>query len=206
MFEGFIKIYDGKSLELIDSINNNQTYSSFETIVLKMDNSKQNDFINRVSNDEDYIYTVNYNSLREYNKKEFDSYVIPAIIIIIFTMIIGFAIIININNYNLIDQKKNLSIFRSLGFSYNEISNNWFIQSIIQWIISVLIGVPSGIVLSKYILKMVSSSRREYIYSSGIKEVLITIVLLFTYILISHIISMKKIKKFDIIEEIKDRD
>lgn len=180
--------------------------SSFETIVLKMDNSKQNDFINRVSNDEDYIYTVDYNSLREYNKKEFDSYVIPAIIIIIFTMIIGFAIIININNYNLIDQKKNLSIFRSLGFSYNEISNNWFIQSIIQWIISVLIGVPSGIVLSKYILKMVSSSRREYIYSSGIKEVLITIVLLFTYILISHIISMKKIKKFDIIEEIKDRD
>lgn len=39
MFEGFIKIYDGKSLELIDSINNNQTYSSFETIDMSSDGS-----------------------------------------------------------------------------------------------------------------------------------------------------------------------
>lgn len=180
--------------------------SSFETVVINMDKTKLNDFINKVSNDDDYIYTVNYDNLKEYNKKEFDSYVIPAIIIIAFAMIIGFVIIININNYNLIDQKRNLSIFRSLGFQCGEISSNWFIQSILQWIISTGIGLPIGIIISKFILKIASSSRREYIYASGIKEILITVVLLFVYICISHFISMRKLKKIDIIEEVKGRD
>ena len=97
-------------------------------------------------------------------------------------------------------------MFRGFGFRYIEISNNLFIQSIIQWIKSIIIGLPIGIVLSKYILKKVSSPRREYIYASGIKEIIITILLVFIYIIISHLICMKNIKKINIVEEMKDRD
>jgi ABC-type antimicrobial peptide transport system permease subunit len=50
----------------------------------------------------------------------------------------------------LLDQKRNLSIFRSLGFQYGEISRSWFVQTLTQFIISVIIGIPCGILLSKF--------------------------------------------------------
>ena len=180
--------------------------SSFDTIVLNMDTSKKNELVNKVSSEDNYVYTVFNDEIREHNKKAFDSYTTPAIIIIVFTIIIGYIIIININTYNLLDQKRNLSIFRSLGFQYNEISQNWFVQTLVQLITSIIIGLPCGILLSKFFLKTVSSSRREFIYASGINEVLFTVILLFTYMYIGHKKCMRNFKKMDIIEEIKDRD
>ena len=180
--------------------------SSFDTIVLNMDNDKKDELINKVSNNDKYIYTVFNDEIREYNKEIFDSYTIPAIIIIIFALIIGYIIIININLYNLLDQKKNLSIFRSLGFGYSEISKSWFIQALIQWITSIIIGIPSGILLSKIILKYISSAWREFIYASGIKEIIFTVILLFIYIYIGHKKCMKDFRKINIIEEVKDKE
>ena len=180
--------------------------SSFDTIVLKMNKNKKSELINKVSSKDNYIYTAFLDDIEQYNKKRFDSYTMPSIIIIIFTLIIGDIIIINLYLYNLLDQRRNLSIFRSLGFQYREISKNWFIQSIIQWTTSMIIGIPTGIMLSKFFLKTVSSDRREFIYASGIKEFIITAVLLFLYIYIGHIKCMKSFRKMNIIEEIKDRD
>ena len=180
--------------------------SSFDTIVLNMDNDKKDDLINKVSNKDNYIYTAFNEEIRDYNKAIFDSYTIPAVIIIIFVLFIGNIIVININSYNLLDQKKNLAIFRGLGFQYSEISKSWFVQALIQWITSIIIGIPSGMMLSKYILKYISSVRREFIYASGITEIIFTIVLLFIYIYVGHRKCMKNIRKIDIIEEVKDKD
>ena len=180
--------------------------TTFDTIVLNIDTDKRNELINKVSEDDNYVYTIFNDELREYNKKIFDSYTLPSIIIIIFTLIIGYIIIININLYNLLNQKKNLSIFRSLGFGYNEISRYWFMQSLMQWIISVIIGIPCGILLSKYFLHAVSSPRREFIYANGFKEYVITILLLLLYIYIGHRKTMRTFRKMDIVEEVKDRE
>lgn len=180
--------------------------SSFDTIVLKMDNDKQDELINIVSQKDNYIYTVFNDEIREYNKSIFNSYTLPAVIIIIFVLIIGNIIVININSYNLLDQKKNLAIFRGLGFQYSEISKSWFVQALIQWITSIIIGIPTGILLSKYILKYISSVRREFIYASGIKEIIFTVILLFIYIYVGHRKCMRNIRKIDIIEEVKDKD
>ena len=180
--------------------------STFDSIVLNLDSNKHRDFIQKISEDEDYIYTVFKDELREYNKKIFDSYTLPSIIIIIFTLIIGYIVIININLYNLLNQKRNLSIFRSLGFQYSEISRNWFLQSFLQWIISLIIGIPFGILLSKYFLYRISSPRREFIYASGFLEIIITALLLFIYLYIGHCEVMHLFKKIDIVEEVKDRD
>ena len=180
--------------------------STFDSIVLNIDSNYRRQLINKVSLDNNYIYTLFNDELRDYNKKIFDSYTIPSIIIIIFTLIIGFIIIININLYNLLNQKRNLAIFRSLGFQYSEISRNWFLQSFLQWIISLIIGIPCGILLSKYFLYRVSSPRREFIYASGLFEYIVTMILLLLYIYIGHRKTINIFKKMDIVEEVKDRD
>jgi putative ABC transport system permease protein len=180
--------------------------NSYDTVIMKMNNNNQNEFVKKASENDNYVYTVNYDKVKEYTKVEFDNYAIPAYIMIMFSIVIGLIIVININNYNIIDQKKNLSIFRSLGIRYNEISKNWFIQSAIQVVTSIIIGLPLGILFSKGMLKLISTSRRDYLYASGIKEKLLTILILFSYIFICHIASIRKIKKFNVTEEIKDRD
>ena len=198
-----------QSLGRVNYISLTDSYklkSSFDTIVLNMDNDKKDELINKVSNEDNYIYTVFNDEARKYNKAIFDTYTIPSVIIIISVLIIGYLIIININSYNLLDQKRNLSIFRSLGFEYREISKSWFVQALIQWIASIIIGIPSGILLSKFALKYISSVRREFIYASGIKEIIFTVILVFIYIYIGHKKCMKNFRKIDIIEEVKDRD
>lgn len=184
----------------------NELESNFESIMIKMNNKNQKELIEKVSKDNNYIYTVNYDSLRKYNKKEFDSYNIVSVITILFAIAIGLIIVLNINEYNLIEQKRTLAIFRSLGFHTSEISKNLSIQSIIPWILSLIIGLPIGIMLSKYVLKIASSPRREYIYASGIKEVILTFLLIGLYMLIGHLLSMRKLKQINITEEIKERD
>lgn len=189
------------------SINDSSLLSSsYDTIVVNMDLNYYDDFKEIISKDNNYVYSLNMDKLKEYTKAEFDSYIIPAIIIIIFSMVVGFIMILNINNYNLIDQKRNIALFRSLGIKQKEMSRFWFIQSIMYLVISSLIGLPFGIIISKIILKLISSFRREYVYASGFKEILLTIVLLFIYLVISHIIIMKNVKKIDIIEVMKERD
>ena len=180
--------------------------SSFDTIVLNMDKNKRDELINTVSIKDNYIYTVFNDETREYNKEIFDSYTIPAAIIIFFVLVIGNIIIVNLNSHNLLDQKKNLAIFRSLGFECGEISKSWFVQALIQWGASTLIGIPTGIMLSKYILKHISSARREFIYASGINEIIFTVILLFIYIYIGHRKCIKYFRKIDIIEEVKDKE
>lgn len=191
----YISLEDAEELE-----------SSFDSIMIKMNNKNQNKLVEKVSKEKDYIYTVNYDTLRKYNKKEFDSYNIVSIISILFAIAIGFIIVLNLNEYNLIEHTRTLAVFRSLGFHTSEISKNLSIQSIIPWILSLVIGLPIGIILSKYVLKAASSPRREYIYASGIKEVIITFVLIGLYMIIGHLLSMRKLKQINITEEIKERD
>ena len=198
-----------QSMGRINYISLNDSYKlkpSFDTIVLNMDKDKQNDLLVKESSKDNYIYTVFNDEIRQHNKAIFDSYTIPAVIIIIFVLFIGNIIVININAYNILDQKKNLAVFRGLGFQYNEISKCWFVQSLIQWIASLIIGIPTGMLLSRYILKFISSVRREFIYASGITEIIFTTLLLFLYIYVGHRKSMRNIKKIDIIEEVKDKD
>jgi ABC-type antimicrobial peptide transport system permease subunit len=171
-----------------------------------MDEDKKDELVSIESSKDNYIYTVFNDEIREYNKKVFDSYTLPAVIIIFFVLVIGNIIVVNLNSYNLLDQKKNLAIFRGLGFECKEISKSWFLQGLIQWITSSIIGIPSGIMLSKYILKHISSVRREFIYASGINEIIFTVILLFIYIYVGHRKCVRYFRKINIIEEVKDKE
>lgn len=95
---------------------------------------------------------------------------------------------------------------KALGFQNSEISRNWFIQSIIQLILSLIIGFPIGIYITKIAFKKISTIDREYIFVNDIKISLITILLVFIYMTISHFMIMRIFKNWKISEEIKDRE
>ena len=84
---------------------------------------------------------------------------------------------------------------KALGYQNGEISRNWFIQSIIQLIVSLIIGFPLGIYISKIGFKKLSTVDREYIFVNDIKTYFLTFLIIFVFITVSHYLIMRIFKK-----------
>ena len=121
-------------------------------------------------------------------------------------MIIGLTIVYNTAQTNLLEKKKELCILRTLGFPRGEISANWFVQSLIQYAAAVAVGMPLGIKLAKTALIRLSNEKIEFAYSNGYKEYIITAALVFAYVVISHIFSMRSMRKWDMVETVKEKE
>ena len=153
-----------------------------------------------------YLYTVFTRLAFEGNEKIFRTYDLAAWIIIGFAIIIGLVIVINIAQTNLLEKKRELCVMRTLGFQHDEISRKWFVQSFLQFLFSCIIGLPIGIVIAKYGLEKLSTSAREYVFANSIAEYIFTILLVLLYVIISHIIAMNSMKKWDLVENVKDKE
>jgi len=153
-----------------------------------------------------YLYTVFTRLAFEGNEKIFKTYDLAAGIIIGFAIIIGLVIVINIAQTNLLEKKRELCVMRTLGFQHNEISKKWFVQSFLQFIFSCIIGLPIGIVIANYGLQQLSTSSREYVFANSIAEYIFTILLVLLYVIVSHIIAMNSMKKWDLVENVKDKE
>ena len=115
-------------------------------------------------------------------------------------------IVINIAQTNLLEKKRELCVLRTLGFQHNDISKKWFVQSFLQFIFSCIIGLPAGMLIAKYGLEKLSTSTREYIFANSINEYIFTIILVLAYVVISHFIAMSSMKKWDLVENVKDKE
>ena len=157
-------------------------------------------------NRDEYVFNVFTRVLRQGDEKTFATYDAMAWIIISFAVIIGLVIIINTTNTNLLEQKKELCVLRTLGFQHGELSRQWFLQSLLQFVSSCVIGLLAGQYIAKIALRNLSSDTREYIYANGIREYILTAAMVFAFILASHIIAMRSLKKWDIVETVKEKE
>ena len=179
---------------------------SLGSIILNIEDGKEQELIKVLSEKEEFLYTSFTKVSYESNEKTFATYDMAAWIIITFAIIIGLIIVVNTALTNLLEQKKKLCMLRVLGFKFGEISKNWFTQSFLQYVLACIIGLPAGIGIAKIALAKLSTSNREYVYANGIKEFLLTMILVLTYIVISHIITMHSMKKWDIVETVKEKE
>lgn len=137
---------------------------------------------------------------------EFSIYNIAVYIIIACALVIGFVIVYNTTLTSLYEQKRELSVLRTLGYKVKDISQMWLIQTSIQTIISLLLGLLFGSSLAKYALKAISTGSREYPFTSNPKQYLLTIIIVIVYVLFTHIISMHSITKWNLVENTKEKD
>ena len=157
-------------------------------------------------NRDDYVFNVFTSVLRSGDEKTFATYDAMAWIIIGFAVIIGLIIIINTTNTNLLEQKKELCVLRTLGFQHSELSRQWFVQSLLQFVFSCVIGLAAGGYLARLSLLNLSSDTREYTYANGIREYILTAVIVLSFIVVSHIVAMESLKKWDIVETVKEKE
>ena len=153
-----------------------------------------------------YLYTNFTGVLRRANTETFSLLTLGVYILIGFSVLLGFLIIYNTTQTNLFEQKKELSVLRSLGFHIREISGIWFIQTTFQFFFSCAIGLPVGTALAKYALQQMSVVNREYPFVPDPMQYVVTVCIVLAYILISHQVAMRNIRKWDIVENIKEKE
>jgi putative ABC transport system permease protein len=179
---------------------------SLGCVILDIDKENEQSLLEVVTEDENYLYCFFTRLTLEGNEKVFETFDLASWIVIWFAIIIGFAIVMNTARTNLLEKKKELCILRTLGFNNGEISRSWFSQSLIQFLGACAVGLPIGILVAKATLSIISSVDREYVYANSTYEYLFTVGLVFAYVLISHLVSMRSMKRWDMVETVKEKE
>lgn len=131
---------------------------------------------------------------------------IIAMVLVGMAMAIGLVIVVNTSHTNLLEQKKELCVLRTLGFQHSEISRYWFFQSILHFLVSCAFGFPAGIALSKSTIQQLEMTQRTYTFVNNPMDYALTAFFVLCYIVLSHFLTMRALKKRDIVEVVKERE
>ncbi len=176
------------------------------SVICNISEKDEQKLLGFLTENDNYLYTVFTRLSYQGNEKVFKTYDLAAWIIIGFAIVIGLVIVINTAQTNLLEKKRELCVLRTLGFQHSEISVKWFVQSFLQFIFSCIVGLPSGIFIAKVGLQKLSTDGREYVFANSINEYIFTVMLVLSYVVLSHFIAMHSMKKWDIVESVKDKE
>ena len=176
------------------------------SVICNISENDEQKLLGFLTEDDNYLYTVFTRLSYQGNEKIFKTYDLAAWIIIGFAIVIGLVIVINTAQTNLLEKKRELCVLRTLGFQHSEVSRKWFVQSFLQFVCSCIIGLPSGIYIARTALQKLSTEGREYVFANSFNEYIFTILLVLAYMVISHFIAMHSMKKWDMVESVKDKE
>ena len=97
-------------------------------------------------------------------------------------------------------------MMRSSGFQCSELSFRLFFQTALYYVFACLIGIPAGALVAKMAIDHMETEGRSYPFVNEPYLYLQTAALVLGYLIIGHIISMKSLRKWDIVERVKDKE
>lgn len=128
------------------------------------------------------------------------------LIFVAISMMLGALIVILMNQTALTEQKRDISVLRSIGFSVNGISNLWSVQSISQFIFASLIGIPLSVLATKFLMKFVATAISCVGAYISWLNILLTLVCVAAFMIVSHSACMLIVKKWNIADNTKNRE
>lgn len=176
------------------------------SLVCSFDPAHEQDLVALISSKDGYVYSVLTSVFKEGLDSTFALTDLASWILIAFAVIIGLVIVINTAQTNLLEQKKELCVLRILGFQHRALSAHMFIQSLLSYVVACAIGLPCGILLAQVSLARLTTADLEYPFANGPLQHLITALLVLVYVVVSHLIAMRTLKRWDLVESVKDRE
>ena len=136
----------------------------------------------------------------------FDSTNAMIYIMIGFSIGMAFIILCIMSQNALLEQQRQLSIMRAIGFTIFDISNIWTFQSILQLLSSAVLGVPAGALSIYILLRLCSSSTQTYPFVFHWGVVFLALGFIVLVIIACHLISMLTIRKWNIADNTRSRE
>lgn len=156
--------------------------------------------------EESFVMTVWMETLRSSLRTVMESFDIFTGITLVFAVSLGMFIVINTNQTNLLEQKRELSILRALGFQRSEISKHWFSHSLLYFLCAAAIGIPAGMWITEMTVARLSNDNRQLFFVSEPYLYWMTAGILFLFLTAAHFWSMRILKKWDVAENVRDME
>lgn len=176
------------------------------SVICRVDEENDVPLMEFMSGEEHYIYAMFTSRIYDGVEGGFRTFTICALIVLAFAVMIGSIVVINTICTNLQEQKKDICVLRTLGFQYSGLSFRLMIQAAVYYIFSCLIGIPCGIAVTKEVLKKMEIDARSYPFVNDYRVYTFTLLFVLVFIAVSHFISMRMIKKWDLVETVKDKE
>ena len=164
------------------------------------------DIASRLYREKGYLTTLLKSVMKKGYDNLFSTYDLFAWMLVALCGIVGVFIIVNTGWNNLHEQKLSLSVLRAIGFQQRQISARWFLQSLLYLVFSLLIGFLVGQVAAVRSLELMSNSARHLEYIPSLFQYAWTGISTFVFILAGHLITMRSMKKWDLVENTKGRE
>ena len=176
------------------------------SFILNVEQNKTGELLRYLSKNRTQSLAVFTDALSKDLHNIFDSTDSMIYIMIAFSLVMAFIILCIMSQNALMEQQRQLTIFRAVGFTVLDISNIWTLQSIAQLFVSSLFGVPIGAVSIYILLKMCSSSTQIYPFIFSWVAVLVAIGFVLLVVVGCHLLSMRSISKWNIADNTRSRE
>lgn len=127
-------------------------------------------------------------------------------VLIILSASLLIAVVYNIATINIFERQRELATLKVLGFKNKEIKKLVFNENYIITILGIVIGLPLGRWLGRYIMEASSTDSYSIPYIVNFKTYVITVILTLLFTTFTNFILMKKVKSIDMIEVLKNRE
>lgn len=124
-------------------------------------------------------------------------------IMVLFAVILGFAIVYNSSVMNLAEREREIGCMRVIGFSVREVSGLMFKENVVHSILGVALGLPLGRYVAQAYMQSITTDLytlpviiypRTYFYAS-IGAII--------FIILAHLLAVRGIKDLDLAEALK---
>ncbi len=170
------------------------------------DGADGTEIASRLYREKGYVTTLMKSVMKKGYEDVLNQFDLYAWMLVVLCGIVGIFIIVNTGWNNLHEQKLSLSVLRAIGFQQRQISARWFLQSLLYLVFSLLIGYGVGQILAKISMEMMSNSTRHFEYFQDPYQYVWTGISTFVFILAGHLVTMRSMKKWDLVESTKGRE
>lgn len=188
------------------SVSQALALSDSRGVSLLVNTDNEEELIDYVSSLDGYGGATFTRLLYKTTKEAFDTYSIGVYIVLMFAICSGILIVFHMTRANMLEQRREIGIVRVMGFWRWQISFCWLWQSLIQYVLALIVGLPLGTFAAKYILKEMSTSYREYAFSDNINQYLMTMFVVLVFVLLSHFLAMLEMRRWNVSETVRTEE
>ena len=183
-------------------------HSTFQTgwMIRLREESNRAEVVSLMNGKEGYVTTLWKSLMRKGYTDVMATYDLYMALFVGLCCAMGILIVVNTGRNNLNEQKLPLSVLRAMGFQHRQIARRWFLQSFLFFLFSLAIGFPGGRFAAIYCLDRMKMSDRAMEYIPSAYQYLWTAGLLFAFLVIGHLMTVRVMKKWDLVENTKGRE
>lgn len=166
----------------------------------------ENEFINVVTSNNMAAVTVFSTGLQKEMNMTFGAINTFIYILIGFSFAMGLIILAIMSLNALIEQKRQLSILRCVGFTTGNISTIWGFQSILELILSLVISIPASALITMLLFRVGSTNIITYPFIFSIPVLAIAFGFIVISILGAHAIALLTLRKWNLADNTRSRE